>query len=206
MIAGLVAGLLAGYAVALPLGAIGSYLISLTARTSLRIGVAAALGVAMVDGGYALLAVLAGAAASAALAPWAAALRWSAVLVLLLLAGRALVAARTAPAGAAPEPARQPRPIAVFGQFVALTAINPGTLISFTALVIGARLGSSLPPAGRALFVLGTLVASASWQLVLAAAGVMLGRLLRTRRALLSYLSAGLLAVLALTLAIGVVG
>jgi len=206
MIAGLVAGLLAGYAVALPLGAIGSYLISLTARTSLRIGVAAALGVAMVDGGYALLAVLAGAAASAALAPWAAALRWSAVLVLLLLAGRALVAARTAPAGAAPEPARQPRPIAVFGQFVALTAINPGTLISFTALVIGARLGSSLPPAGRALFVLGTLVASASWQLALAAAGVVLGRLLRTRGALLSYLSAGLLAVLALTLAIGVTG
>jgi arginine exporter protein ArgO len=96
--------------------------------------------------------------------------------------------------------------VAVFGQFLALTAINPGTLISFTALVIGARLGSAMPVGARALFVLGTFVASVSWQLVLAAAGAMLGRLLSSRRAVLGYLSAGLLAVLALTLATGTVG
>jgi arginine exporter protein ArgO len=205
VIAGLVAGLLAGYAVALPLGAIGSYLISLTARTSLRIGVAAALGVAVLDGLYALLAVLGGAAAAAVLRPLAGPLRWTAVVVLLLLAGRALTATRR-PAGGSTEPPVHPNPIAVFGPFLALTAINPGTLISFTALVIGARLGSALPVGGRVLFVLGTFVASASWQLVLAAAGAMLGRLLNNRRALLGYLSAGLLAVLALTLATGTVG
>lgn len=205
MITGLVAGLLAGYAVALPLGAIGSYLISLTARTSLRIGVAAALGVAVMDGLYALLAVLGGTAASAALRPLAAPLRWIAVAVLLLLAGRALVATRRQPAGGPAGPPAPP-PAAVFGQFLALTAINPGTLISFTALVIGARLGSALPAGGRALFVLGTFVASTSWQLVLAGAGAMLGRLLDSRRALLGYLSAALLAVLALTLATGIPG
>jgi threonine/homoserine/homoserine lactone efflux protein len=205
MIAGLLAGLLAGYAVALPLGAIGSYLITLTARSSLRIGVAAALGVAAMDGIYALLAVLGGAAAAAALAPLAGPLRWSAVVVLLLLAGRALLAARRAPAGSA-EPLLPRRPVAVFGQFVALTAINPPTLISFTALVIGARLGSSGQPAARALFVLGTFVASVSWQLVLATAGALLGRLLNGRRALLGYASAGLLAVLALFLALGLAG
>jgi arginine exporter protein ArgO len=205
VIAGLLAGLLAGFAVALPLGAIGSYLISLTARTSLRIGVAAALGVAVMDGLYALLAVLGGSAASAALRPLAAPLRWTSVGVLLLLAVRALVAT-TRPAGGSAQPPAHPRPIAVFGQFVALTAINPGTLISFTALVIGARLGSALPVEGRALFVLGTFAASASWQLVLAAAGAVLGRLLNRRRAVLGYLSAGLLAVLALTLATGTVG
>jgi arginine exporter protein ArgO len=206
VIAGLVAGLLAGYAVALPLGAIGSYLITLTARSSLRIGVAAALGVAVMDGVYALLAMLGGAAAAAALAPWAGVLRWSAVTALLLLAARALSAARAAPADGALKPLPRRRPVAVFGQFVALTAINPGTLISFTALVIGARLGSSLPPSGQALFVLGTLVASASWQLALAAAGVLLGRLLAGRRGLLGYSSAGLLAVLAVTIAIGRTG
>jgi len=206
VIAGLLAGLLAGYAVALPLGAIGSYLITLTARSSLRIGVAAALGVAVMDGMYALLAVLGGTAAAAVLAPLAEPLRWSAVVVLLLLAGRALWTVRTAPVGSVEPllPAR--RPVAVFGQFVGLTAINPPTLISFTALVIGARLGSSGQPAARALFVLGTFVASVSWQLVLAATGALLGRLLSSRRALLGYASAGLLAVLALLLALGLAG
>jgi threonine/homoserine/homoserine lactone efflux protein len=205
VIAGLVAGLLAGYAVALPLGAIGSYLISLTARTSLRIGVAAALGVAVMDGLYALLAVLGGTAAATVLRPLAGPLRWTAVVALLLLAGRALTATRRPPGGST-EPPAHPRPAAVFGQFLALTAINPGTLISFVALVIDARLGSALPIGARALFVLGTFVASVSWQLVLAAAGAMLGRLLSSRRAVLGYLSAGLLAVLALTLATGTVG
>jgi len=205
VIAGLQAGLLAGYAVALPLGAIGSYLITLTARSSLRIGVAAALGVAVMDGMYALLAVLGGAAAAAALAPLAEPLRWSAVVVLLLLAGRALWAVRTAPVGSV-EPLPPRRPVAVFGQFVGLTAINPPTLISFTALVIGARLGNAGQPAARALFVLGTFVASVSWQLVLAASGALLGRLLSSRRALLGYASAGLLAVLALLLALGLAG
>ena len=155
------------------------------------------------DGGYALLAMLGGAAVSAALAPLATALRWAAVAVLLMLAGRALLVARNVPATAL-EPVRQPRPVIVFGQFVALTAINPGTLISFIALVIGARLGSSLQPAGQALFVLGTFAASVSWQLALAAAGAVLGRLLRARAAMLGYLSAALLAALALTLATGI--
>ncbi|MFL6162978.1 MAG: LysE family transporter [Jatrophihabitantaceae bacterium] len=211
MIAALVAGLVAGYAVALPVGAIGSYLISLTARSSLRIGIAAALGVAVMDGLYAALAVLGGTAASAALSPLASPLRWTAVGVLLLLAGRALRAARLEPGTAARpdgtvEPAAGRRPVAVFGQFVALTAINPGTLISFTALVVGARLGSSMQPAARGMFVLGTFGASASWQLALAAAGAVLGRLLAARRAVLGYLSAALLAVLALTLAVVAAG
>lgn len=56
------------------------------------------------------------------------------------------------------------------------------------------------------MFVLGTFAASVSWQLCLAAAGVLLGRLLSRRRALLGYCSAGLLAVLAITLVLRPVG
>jgi threonine/homoserine/homoserine lactone efflux protein len=44
--AALAAGLLAGYGIAMPVGAVGAYLVALTARTSLRTGVFAALGVA----------------------------------------------------------------------------------------------------------------------------------------------------------------
>lgn len=60
--AALVAGLLAGYGIALPVGAVAAYLVALTARTSLRIGVFGALGVATADGLYALIAVVGGSA------------------------------------------------------------------------------------------------------------------------------------------------
>ncbi len=54
MIAALVAGLLARYGIAMPVGTVAAYLMALTARTSLRTGVFAALGVATADGVYAL--------------------------------------------------------------------------------------------------------------------------------------------------------
>lgn len=60
MIAALVAGLLAGFGIAMPIGAVGAYLVTLTARTSLKIGAAAALGVGTADGLYALIAVVGG--------------------------------------------------------------------------------------------------------------------------------------------------
>jgi hypothetical protein len=43
VIAALVAGLLAGYGIAIPVGAVATYLVALTARTSLKIGACAAL-------------------------------------------------------------------------------------------------------------------------------------------------------------------
>ena len=51
------AGLVTGWAIAIPIGAVGALLVALTARTSVRTGSAAAMGVATVDGGYAALAV-----------------------------------------------------------------------------------------------------------------------------------------------------
>ncbi|MDT7653293.1 MAG: hypothetical protein QOI36_4699 [Pseudonocardiales bacterium] len=57
-----VAGAIAGYGIALPVGAVATYIVALTARTSLRVGAAAALGVATADGLYALVAVLGGVA------------------------------------------------------------------------------------------------------------------------------------------------
>lgn len=67
MTAALLSGLLAGYGIAVPVGAVGTYLVSLSARTPLRTGVSAALGVASADGLYALAAVLGGSALASAL-------------------------------------------------------------------------------------------------------------------------------------------
>src|SRR5689334_9023722 len=80
------AGVIAGYGVAVPDGAIAGLIAGLTARTSLRVGAAAGLGAATADGVYALIAVLGGAALAAAIAPVATPLRWVAAVVLVLLA------------------------------------------------------------------------------------------------------------------------
>ncbi len=64
----LVAGLLAGFGIAIPVGAVATYLVTLTARTSPRVGEAAALGVASADGLYAMLAVVGGAALTGVIA------------------------------------------------------------------------------------------------------------------------------------------
>ena len=81
-----ISGLVTGWAIAIPVGAIGTYLVTLTARTSLRVGVAAALGVATVDGVYAAAAVVGGAALTALITPVADTLRVVSALILLALA------------------------------------------------------------------------------------------------------------------------
>ena len=100
----------AGYGVAIPVGAIAILILGLSARTSFRVGSAAALGVATADGMYAAVAALGGAAVASGLAPFAGPLRLIAAGVLLALAG--LTARRAlrppAPARAAPAPAQEP--------------------------------------------------------------------------------------------------
>ena len=61
MLGDLAAGAVAGLAVAMPVGAIGAYLLGLAARERFAVAAAAALGVASVDGAYALVASLGGA-------------------------------------------------------------------------------------------------------------------------------------------------
>jgi threonine/homoserine/homoserine lactone efflux protein len=201
VIAAVLAGLVAGYSLAVPVGPMTTYLIALSARTSLRVGAAAALGIATVDGGYALAAVLGGAAAGTAVRPALGVLHWGSVAVLAGVAGRALWSGVAAPAPAADAPPEF-SPSRAFVQLAGLTAVNPTTLIYFVALVIGLRPGSG---AEGAAFVAAAFVASASWQLTVACCGALLGRLLagdRGRR--WSAVGFGLLiGALALRLAVG---
>ncbi|MFI8890660.1 LysE family transporter [Streptomyces paradoxus] len=185
MTAALVAGLLAGYGIAVPVGAVGTYLVSLTARTSLRTGVCAALGVATADGVYALAATLGGTALASALRPVLGPLRWVCVLVLLALAawGAATavreyrghrLATRTAPAP--PGPAR------AFLSLLGITLLNPTTVVYFAALVLGSQAAGPAGPLEQGVFVLAAFAASASWQVLLAGSGALLGRALTGHR------------------------
>jgi threonine/homoserine/homoserine lactone efflux protein len=155
----LLSGLLAGYGVAIPIGAIAPLLIGIAARSPLRTGIAAALGVATVDGGYALAAVLGGSALGRAIAPVATPTRWVAAAVLIVLAVRtALVAVRrTEAAAVAPVTARR-----AYLVLVGLTALNPTTIIYFGALVLGRQASGGFGPLPGAVFVLAVIAASAS--------------------------------------------
>ncbi|GAA4602454.1 LysE family transporter [Actinoallomurus liliacearum] len=185
VIAALVAGLLAGYGIAVPVGAVAAYLITLTTRTSLTTGACAALGVATADGLYALVATVGGSAVAAAIRPVLAPLRWCSALVLIVLAVRGLVGTvarhrerltQARPAGPPTSPGR-----AYLG-LLAITMLNPTTIVYFTALVLGGQNTVAADQPRRAVFVLAAFAASASWQLLLAGGGALLGRVLTGAR------------------------
>ncbi|MER5578292.1 LysE family transporter [Streptomyces massasporeus] len=207
MTAALVAGLLAGYGIAVPVGAVGTYLVSLTARTTLRTGVCAALGVATADGLYALAATLGGTALASALRPVLGPLRWVCVAVLLALAAWGAVTAlreyrghrlatRTAPAP--PGPAR-----AYLG-LLGITLLNPTTVVYFAALVLGSQAAGPAGPLEQGVFVLAAFAASASWQVLLAGSGALLGRALTGHRGRLAtaLVASGVMTALALRMAL----
>ncbi|MFC9686027.1 LysE/ArgO family amino acid transporter [Streptomyces sp. NPDC056948] len=207
MTAALVAGLLAGYGIAVPVGAVGTYLVSLTARTSLRTGVCAALGVATADGLYALAATLGGTALAAALRPVLGPLRWVCVLVLLGLAVWGAVTALRAYRGhrlatrTAPAP---PGPARAYAALLGITLLNPTTVIYFAALVLGSRATGPAGPVEQGVFVLAAFAASASWQVLLAGSGALLGRALTGHRGRLAtaLVASGVMTALAVRMAV----
>ncbi|WP_369042776.1 LysE/ArgO family amino acid transporter [Streptomyces sp. Midd1] len=185
MTAALLAGLLAGYGIAVPVGAVSTYLVSLTARTTLRTGAYAALGVATADGLYALVATLGGTALAAALQPVLVPLRWASALVLAVLAVRGAVGAlrqyrgRRLTTRSAQDP---PRPARAYLALLGITLLNPTTVVYFAALVLGSRTAEAVRPLEQGVFVLAAFAASASWQLFLAGGGALLGRALTGHR------------------------
>ncbi|MEU7819535.1 LysE family transporter [Catellatospora sp. NPDC049133] len=185
MSAALVGGLLAGYGVAVPVGAIALLLMSLTARTSLRIGAAAALGVAAADGIYALVAVLGGAALARWIEPISTPLRWIAVAVLLYIAGHTAWSAirHYRDPARARETKLLDTPGRAFLALLGLTLLNPMTIVYFGALVLGGQqaMDGLTGPEG-AVFVTAAFLASASWQLTVAAGGALVGKVLATPR------------------------
>lgn len=185
MNAALLAGLLAGYGIAVPVGAVATYLVSLTARTSLRTGACAALGVATADGLYALVATIGGSAVAALLRPVLGSLRWAAALVLVALAARGAVTAVRQYRGhrlATRSDPPPPSPARAYLGLLGITLLNPTTVIYFAALVLGTRVEDAVRPLEQGVFVFAAFAASASWQLLLAGGGALLGRALTGHR------------------------
>jgi arginine exporter protein ArgO len=187
----LTSGLVAGLAVAMPLGAIGVLILQEGLARGWHAASAAATGVALVDLGYATVAAAAGTGITALLAGRTRAVQLVGAVVLLGVAVRGLTALRRA--GPALDPSdgtsertsgatsggTQLRTGRVLARFVAMTAVNPLTAIYFVVLAAG--LGTAV--AGRragAAFVLGVFAGSWAWQLLLAAVGSFAGARLPT--------------------------
>ncbi|MCS5497555.1 LysE family transporter [Cnuibacter physcomitrellae] len=168
------AGIIAGFALALPLGAIGVLLLQEGASRGLARGAPAAVAVAAVDVLYCAAAVSVGAHAAPLIASWS---PWPGVIggvALLAIATRGFVRAARPGAIDVGADMRRPRSRHRFLLFFGLTALNPATLLYFTALVAGQ--GAAPSPAGGVLFVAGVGLASATWQLVLVLTGALVGR------------------------------
>lgn len=208
MVDALALGATVGLAVAVPLGPVGLLLVGEGLDRGFRAGAPAALGVALVDFAYAVLAAGAGAAAgSVALGAGA----WphlvgGVALVVLAAAGarRTLTtpdAGRTvARRGAGDERGPAWRRLALF---VGLTAVNPTTLVTFAAV---ATTLARTPGPSMLAFAVGVGAASAAWQVGLVAAGALLRRRFgpRARRvtALVGHIVVALLGVFLLTAAL----
>jgi len=209
VIAALVAGLLAGYGIAVPVGAVATYLVALTARTSLKVGAFAALGVATADGLYALIAAIGGSTLAHAIEPIMLPLQLASVSVLITLAVRGVATAvsqyrkRQTTARAEEIPVR---PARAFTALLGITMVNPLTVVYFAALVLGGQTATAPNDSEQAVFVLAVFVASASWQLLLASSGALLGRALTGGRGRLTtaMASSALITALAIHLLISV--
>jgi arginine exporter protein ArgO len=166
----LAAGILAGLAVAIPLGAIGVLIVDLGVRGGFRPAFMAGLGTALADGLYATLAAVAGLAIGAWLAPAERAIALVAAGALAAVGIYGLIALRREPAARALPPADH----RLVARFLALTAVNPATAATFAGIIVGLPAVAHASAPGKAAFVVGAFGASLAWQSTLAGGGALM--------------------------------
>jgi threonine/homoserine/homoserine lactone efflux protein len=177
-----VAGIVAGYGIAIPVGAIAILIVQTSIRSGLTVGLAAGAGAATADLTYAALAVVGGATLSGLVETIDAPLRIASGLVLIVIAIVGLRAA-TRPADADNEVPglRQNNLVGTFSRFLGLTIINPTTVVYFAAVIIGLGVASDMTLVSGLVFVAGAFLASLSWQSFLAIVGSSAGARLTPR-------------------------
>ena len=167
MLEAFIIGVVAGYAIAIPVGPIAVLILRIGMRDGLRAAMAAGAGTATADLIYATIAMLAGPALVTLIAPVLLPARLLAAALLLFLALRQLRTVDFTNDVTATSTATTRR---VYVTVLALTLLNPATVIYFATLAVGLpHIASDL--AARALFVVAAALASLSWQWLLAASG-----------------------------------
>jgi threonine/homoserine/homoserine lactone efflux protein len=178
--AALLAGLAAGLAIAMQVGAVSLLLVEAAVVSGPRVGVAAGMGVAAADLGFAVIAAAAGGAAGAALSSHEMEIRVIAAIVIAAIAVHGLIALarERAPLSVEIDGKAERAPRAHFARFLAITAANPLTIASFAAVAAALSLDG---PAAAVAFAAGVGLASAAWHMLLTLAAGHAGRWMTTR-------------------------
>jgi putative LysE/RhtB family amino acid efflux pump len=167
-----------GFLVALQLGPVSLYQIRTTLRNGLAVGLAFAMGIALVDLAYAALGA-AGAAPLLAIGPLETILGLLGAAVLVFLGARTLRSAFRVRLGDA-APAMGPRRAFVFA--LSMTAANPLTIASWAAIFSAASAaGAASTVTGAVALVVGVGLGSAAWDVSLATATALVGRFMGER-------------------------
>ncbi|MGA2640764.1 MAG: LysE family transporter [Spirochaetia bacterium] len=178
---GLLDGMIAGYGIAVPVGAVSILIFTTGMASGFRSGFAAGAGAATADLVYAAAASAAGSALAMLLQPAARYLRVAGGVALLLLAGYGIVQGLRRRRRDPREGASSPGPAAPFATYIQLlgiTLVNPLTVVYFAALILGRESGGRTFLVDRLAFIIGAAAASLSWQTLLAGLGSLLhGRL-----------------------------
>ena len=176
-------GVLAGYGIAIPVGAIAVLIVDMGLRRGFGFGFMAGAGAAAADFLYASLAALVGGALASTLAPFATSLRIASALVLLGLGSYGLWRVRQIGyhQRAGPTAGVRHGHIRTFAHFLGLTLLNPLTIAYFGALILGRDAGSTVTIGERVAFVAGAALASLSWQTLLAGMGALARQYLSPR-------------------------
>lgn len=189
MIALLLKGFAVGFAIAVPVGPIGVLCIRRSLAHGAQAGLAVGMGAAFADAFYGAVAGFGLSTVSAHLLAMEEVLGIVGGLVLITLGLRTVLA----------EPSHTPASVtgkslwsAFLGTFL-LTLTNPATILSFLAIFAGLGLATELSPLGASVFVLGVLLGSAAWWLILSnVAGSLRGHMNRDWMQTLNRLSGSL--------------
>ncbi len=194
-------GMLAGYGIAIPVGAIAVLIVEVGIRCGFRCAFFAGAGAATADLLYAALAVVGGAALVGVIASIDQPLRIASAAVLIVIA---VVGLRRVGKSPSPIEIRYPdrRELAgTYARFLGLTIINPATIVYFAAIIVGLGVASEMSVTDGVLFVAGAFLASLSWQTLLAGVGAFAGERLGMKAQRVAVI-AGNLVILALALVI----
>ncbi len=173
-------GLVAGFGIAIPVGAIAVLIVQVGMRCGFRCAASAGAGAATADLLYAVLAVAGGAALAASIDAIGRPFRLgsAAILACIAILGLVRTSRPTEPIDT-PLPGRREFSL-TYAKFLGLTVVNPLTVVYFVAVVLGLDLVGSLTPGQAAAFVAGVFAASLAWQVFLAGIGAAAGRHLPT--------------------------
>lgn len=173
-------GLVAGFGIAIPVGAIAVLIVQVGMRCGFRCAASAGAGAATADLLYAVLAVAGGAALAASIDAIGRPFRLGSAAILACIAILGLVrTSRPTESIDTPLPGRREFSL-TYATFLGLTVVNPVTVVYFVAVVLGLDLVGDLTPGQAAAFVAGVFAASLGWQIFLAGIGAAAGRHLPT--------------------------